>query len=398
MRMSILATGVLASTALLTPQLASAKDLRIDGFASIYAGQVMDEDELGGSDFRGYEDTLDFHQNSLYGLQFRSDLEDNLSATAQIVGKGAEEFDPKITWAFMKYNFTDAFSVKAGRQRVPFFLYSDFIQVGYAYPWTTPPEGIYNIAGSENIDGVNFEYLVNIGDWTSRTSFLVGGSESTLDYGSTEVQFNNDDFRGLTWDLTYDWLTFHAVYSRSKVTIPIYSQLAGGIAFVLGGLTSEQVDMFDLEKDLAEYKGIGVSGDWGDWLAAAEYAEIELDESPTTSARKSWYVFGGYRWQKFTFGLTYAKYENPNHPDVIAFLNANDAALSVTPLYAGLNSSYRGGKESDAYTATVRYDFHPSAAFKLEYMKEDGDYDMDNGSPVTNLKPALVRMGVDLVF
>lgn len=154
--------------------------------------------------------------------------------------------------------------------------------------------------------------------------------------------------------------------------------------------------MFDLEKDLAEYKGIGVSGDWGDWLAAAEYAEIELDESPTTSARKSWYVFGGHRWQKFTFGLTYAKFDNPNHPDVIAFLNANDVALS--PLNAGLNRSYRGGKESDSYTATIRYDFHPSAAIKLAYMKEDADYDMENGSPVTNLKPALVRIGVDLVF
>lgn len=433
MRRNSLAASVLTSTFVLTHPLVHAADLRIDGFASIYAGQTLDEDRLGDEKFLGYDSKTDFQQNSLYGIQFRSDLKENLSATAQIVGKGAEEFDPKITWAFLKYNFSEEFSVKAGRQRVPFFLYSDFIQVGYAYTWVAPPDELYNIAGNENIDGVNFEYLTDIGDWTSRTSLLIGASNSNLDFNGSSVSFANDDFRGLTWDLTYDWFTFHAVYSRSKVTLSAYNDFANGISGAMSSinpalaLSPDQIDLLDLNEDAATYKGVGISADWGDWLAATEYAEIELDESPTTTARKGWYVFGGYRWQKYTFGLTYAKFKSPNNPKTIDLLQGNNFVLGgPTPttlegwlgaaqagaealgnsfgayglgqLIDNLPSLYRGGKDSKSYTATVRYDFHPSAALKFEYVMEKADYDLSDGSSINTIEPTLLRVGVDLVF
>lgn len=418
MKKTILATSVLASTALLTPQLTLAKDLRIDGFASIYAGQVMDEDELGGKEFRGYaDDSINFQQNTKIGLQFMGDIQDGLTATAQFFGQGRDDFDPKVTWAFMKYQLNDTFNIKAGRQRVPYFLFSDFLQVGYAYTWAEPPAEVYDLGGFENVDGINLEMQSELADWSSRLNLLFGRTDTELDFDGSSVQLSSKNFTGVTWNMSRDWFTFQAIYSKSKASLSAYNDTANGIDQFTGGtISDEDLGFLTMDESDSDYAGIGISADWGDWLAAAEHTWIKLEDNPAAYDRKAWYLFGGYRWQKYTFGLTYAHFENPNNPDTIAALEDNNVeatlngiihplspADSFTKMVAGqmleaIPSLYRAGKESKSYTATVRYDFHPSAAFKVEYVKEDADYDMDNGSPVTNLKPALVRMGVDLVF
>ena len=82
------AIGLIATPALAT-------DIRIDGFASIVAGQTLDHDE-GPMLNRGYTDRATFNEDSIYGIQFRADLQDGLSATAQFTGKGTEDFEAKI--------------------------------------------------------------------------------------------------------------------------------------------------------------------------------------------------------------------------------------------------------------------------------------------------------------
>ena len=48
-------------------------------------------------------------------------------------------------------------SAKAGRQRLPRFRYSDFLEVGHAYPWLRPPHAVYTATFS-NDDGLSAAY------------------------------------------------------------------------------------------------------------------------------------------------------------------------------------------------------------------------------------------------
>lgn len=128
------AIGLIATPALAT-------DIRIDGFANIVAGQMISDTDDGS--LYGYDEDLSFSPESNYGIQFRGDLQEGLSVTAQIVGRGSEEFDATVTWAYLTYEINDELSLKAGRSRVPYFIYSDFLDIGYAYHWIRPPPKLF---------------------------------------------------------------------------------------------------------------------------------------------------------------------------------------------------------------------------------------------------------------
>lgn len=49
-----------------------------------------------------------------------------------------------------------------GRLRIPFFYYSEFLEVGYAYNWVRLPSDIYNISFS-SFDGIDFTQRFSIG-------------------------------------------------------------------------------------------------------------------------------------------------------------------------------------------------------------------------------------------
>lgn len=104
MKNRVLATSLLASSISLASLPTYATEIRIDGFASLVYGQALDKDE-GSSAFNGrdYGNRGDFQHDSLYAIQFRADLTEGLSATAQFTGKGQENFDAKVSWAYFTY-------------------------------------------------------------------------------------------------------------------------------------------------------------------------------------------------------------------------------------------------------------------------------------------------------
>ena len=108
-------------------------EVNFNGFANIVAGQASSGDSQWG-----YDDDIDFKQDSLFALQASSDLGEGLSVTAQIIARGQDDWDAEFEWAYLAYNFNDDTRILAGRQRAPLYLFSDYLDVSYAYPWITP--------------------------------------------------------------------------------------------------------------------------------------------------------------------------------------------------------------------------------------------------------------------
>ncbi|MFN9965574.1 MAG: hypothetical protein ACK52N_01790, partial [Lysobacteraceae bacterium] len=150
---------------------AHAQNLQITGFGQMVAGTVTD-----GTTFPdlGYDSDWDFKDESLFALQVRGELNDQWSATAQMVARGRDDFEPEFAWAYVAWDGGNGWSAKFGRQRVPFFKYSDFLEVGYAYPWLRPSGAVYN-ASFSNFDGASASYAFSSGDWFNSIG-LVGGS------------------------------------------------------------------------------------------------------------------------------------------------------------------------------------------------------------------------------
>ena len=168
-------------------------EITFNGFASIVGGVTTSSDET----LYGYDDSFDFAQGSLFALQATSDLDNVLGVTAQIVSRGSEDWDPTFEWAYISYEATDELRLLAGRQRAPFYMFSDFLDVSYAYSWITPPTGVYDLI-FDTFDGLGAIYNTNFGDFDSTFQFLYGRNNDELNAFGEQV---DADFKGLLGEI-----------------------------------------------------------------------------------------------------------------------------------------------------------------------------------------------------
>ena len=118
--------------------------LQLSGFARVILGYLDDEN----AEYVGYDNSISANQQSLLGLQAEYLFNDELSVTGQVVGFTDDQRNSGLEWLYISYSPSNALQIKLGRQRIPFFNYSDSLDVGFAYPWLTLPQQFYDTAFS----------------------------------------------------------------------------------------------------------------------------------------------------------------------------------------------------------------------------------------------------------
>ena len=129
----------------------SAQAIQFDGFMTTGAAMLVDIDDadkgniyIGSLGDRGITDDLTFETDTRFGLQISSDVSEDMSVVAQILGTGVDgNFNAIIEWAYVDYEINDVASVHVGKIKQPVYLVNDYVEVGYAYPWIRPPAEVY---------------------------------------------------------------------------------------------------------------------------------------------------------------------------------------------------------------------------------------------------------------
>ena len=117
----------------LSPVLVQSADTNISGFASVISGMSLNDDTTYtpspefGKGFYGENFTL--APESRFGIQMNVPVNDKLTATMQIVGYGANNWEPTLPWAYVSYQASGDVQVRVGRMRRPLYLFSDYIDV-----------------------------------------------------------------------------------------------------------------------------------------------------------------------------------------------------------------------------------------------------------------------------
>jgi hypothetical protein len=376
MKKHLLAASLLAALAA-GPAIA---DTTINGFASIKAGMTTgDEDKV-----YGYEDKLDFKNESLFAMQIKSGLSEDLSVTAQIMGRGRNDFDAAFEWAFVTYNINENLFINAGRLRTPFYKYSDFKDVGYAYEWMRVPQSVYGL-GFDNIEGASLYYNTSFGSVDARTQ-LIGGSYSgdiTISGSPASAEIKN--IVGVTVELDRDGYSFRAAYLTGLTTISAQSLNPLLQALNANGLSviSKQIDY---DNDRSTFIGFGFNVDKNDWLLATEYNIIDVKDA-FFAERKNIYVSLGYRLGEFT---PFVSFESEDHQPKTEIYTPYAQILPpqiLVPVAAVVNSMHVDRKTQNA---GIRYDFHSSAALKVQFTTVE--------NKLTDDRANLVTVGIDLVF
>lgn len=373
-------------------------EVQINGFANLIGGMTLDDNES----VYDYDSDFSFDPASVFGLQVRGEISDKLSATAQIVGRGRDDYNADFEWAYMTYNVSNTTSISAGRIRMPLFKYSASLDVGYSYHWLTPPDSVYGI-DFNNIDGVRVDYSNYSGDWEYGAQFTTGRAQADTTISGTPAALTLDNVLAVSFEATRDWFSARTLLARGSTSAenPEFDGFVDGAAqfgAVVPG-ASALASGLRVEKDTGTFFEVAVGIDKYDWFVGAEYTQTEVDGS-VIADNKAWYVTAGLRFGKFTPHITYEVEEADNGaqlglvaalPSTIA---TGDAVTDAT--WSGIYQAATGiaalqDLDVSAVTAGLRYDVEPGLALKADVTWYSDDLNDLNDA-------TLLKVGVNYTF
>ena len=356
-------------------------EIRFNGFASIFGGFTTGS----GEQFLGYDDSFSADPDTLVGLQAVADLDDGLSATVQLTARGAEDYEVDLEWGYLTYQVNDQVRINAGRIRAPFFNRSDFLDVGYAYYWVRPPNSVYNVSFS-NITGASVQYDTSVGSWDLTTQILGGrNSDAVIPVAGQDSDFEASNFFGGSFEFNRDWFTGRVGYFRANVSLDS-ALVNGGTGNIRNAGFGALADNLLIDNDTGTFLHFGVGVDKDNFLFNAEWRVINVDES-ILQERTAWYASVAYRFGAWTPNITFETLETDLPTEISSLLVG-----APPPILAGANALLGGlSADESAVSIGVRYDFHPSAAFKIDYTTFTDDLNEEFDAD-------LLTVGVDLVF
>ncbi|HEY0721344.1 MAG TPA: hypothetical protein VGE50_08825 [Gammaproteobacteria bacterium] len=355
---------------------ALADEVRVNGFLTTSLAKLStDETSYLGGSFT-HQPRFD-NPDSRLGLQFSAQVSERIDATAQLLARGRGDNNALIAdWAFASIKAANDAKVRAGKLKLSTFLASDYIEVGYAYPWIRPPQEVYSLNPITTQVGVDALYTPKIGRAKLMIQPFAGSNRGTItvspalaDYLATDPA--NTIVAGDTLDFSVP-----AMYG-------INMALSGRSASFRLGYLQARVDQetFAIEERRADFGSAGFTVDWHDVVLYGEYVDrnVVKELEGAFPDQQAGYLTVGYRMGKFLPHLTYA---------------AINEGRDASPLAVRQRSA----------TAGLRYEFLDGAAMKFEAQRiapEDDNYGYFDGKDANGnyLKDArLYGIALDVIF
>ncbi|MFT5162594.1 MAG: hypothetical protein ACI9FJ_001171 [Alteromonadaceae bacterium] len=340
-------------------------NIHINGFLTAAVAKLDEEANLAGVD-----DEASFDALSVFGLQLSVDVDDRLSITTQLLGRGIDDYNIEAEWAFAKYKINDTLDIRAGKMRLPYFFYSDYLDVGHTYPWITPPIEAYGSMPTSIYNGVDLLYYREFGDYTVRFQPFVGQSNDRIRLTTTgeEADLTFDNMRGIILHATDDTFTFRLMVEKHSLTLGLEDTptTSGLFDALLANGFPDVVEQMNAHDEDVTFLEAGFSYDEGNVLVIGEWTSRDIDGSVLPEKATGYYATFGYRFGEWMPHITFSKEESDVRPEITA------PFPSDVPELAGLISTVEAARQSgdlsqESVTIGLRYDFTENAALKFEW-------------------------------
>jgi hypothetical protein len=358
---------------------AMANDLNINGFLSVGASMLDDNKAaIAGADNQG-----GFKQDTVLGIQIQKQVNDKTSATGQLVSRGSDDYSTEAAWAFVTYAANDDIDLRMGRLRVPFFQYSDFLEVGYAYNWVRPPGDVYRVPFS-SIDGIDFTQRFSSGNLDGSVQVYYGRFQGDFDTQTDVYAADFRNFTGVVLSANMGNFGTRLSYHQAELLLDIsdptsaFSQAAAGAAGISTLLADPSAaEDFNFEGQTSQFIGAAFTYDDGTYSAVAEWTALEHENSLFLDDQ-AWLVGVSARMGVFTPHLTYSSEKD-------SFDSGNEGTIQEA-----LPLQY----EQTSIIAGLRYDYDSSTALKFEIQNNDET----KAAGVDGDSATLYSVAVDVIF
>ncbi|KAA8679729.1 hypothetical protein [Vibrio gigantis] len=338
---------------------ANMDNLRISGFGSVGIGKS--DNAIG---YAGYTDEkLDWEQETLAGLQFDFQVNERAKFVTQIVANSRYDYDPKIEMAYASYDF-DSFTARAGKLRLPLFFYSDYTDLGYAYPMIRPSQELYENIVLKGYTGADLLIPIELEDSSILLQPLVG--VGTIDEEDSIVgEVKLDQLFGLSANWNVDDFTFRGSYLVAESNPSCDFQNPQSSPYCqLGAL---------LDSQDGQFISLGAQYDNGDLLVNVEAADVQIEGQFYDYQSVSGLV--GYRINEFTPYLSVSWVETTD--------NDERENMTITAVKESMNY------ERISYSIGNRWDFAKNMSLKADVTYVD--YRDTSGGFQTNVEMSAVN-------
>lgn len=375
-------SGLAVAVLLACSPAAFSDDLNINGFMNVTAGNLSTED----ISLDGYDDGVSFDVGTVVGLQMSKQVNDTTSATVQLISRGSDNYSTEASWAYVTYAANENTDIRMGRLRTPFFYYSDFLEVGYAYNWVRPPSIVYRLDAFSSISGVDVTHRFAIAGMDGSVQAYTGryNDDFTLSGDTYNIELRRT--AGLVFSLNSGDFGARLSYHQADITLDadpsaVPNPLAPpadaraldilastGAAFGVG-------DEFTADEDKAKFYQASVSYDNGSTAVIAEWTALD-QTTALLNDDSAYLISAAQRFGDTTVHLTYTASEDDLESGVVGQVQKNAESKE--------NSIILG----------MRYDYDSSTAFKVDIQQHDEE--LVNGAKGES--GILYNVGMSLVF
>ncbi len=355
------------------PFAAHAKDnIRFSGFGSLVGGTVIDGDGYWARlpDGAGqYSNGFELQSESRLGLQATYKINPDWQVTGQAMIRGVNDFQPELEWFYASYNLTSESTLKFGRMRLPVYHFSDYMDVGVAYPWLRVPSDAYSLAVT-NYQGINLDTNFDFDAFTTKVRLYTGQQTTdpnklitTIEQYKTEQLYNDaGKFRGVSGvRTTKDYKNFMGIVidnNMNEYSLRI-SYLTGreNFTFYAEGQYPSTPLFGDQWVD-TEFLDVSLQYDNGQFLAIAEWNKYDTIYS-------SWFASAVYRTDTWSPYVFYSEFKGEYR------------FIAPGGISNGFEDAVTGSLDDDYNTIGIgaRYNLSYSAALKIELLSftDNGD-------------------------
>lgn len=142
---------------------AKAADMEWRGFLS--TGTAFTDSKISYQ--QGIKRKAQVAEETFLGLNLSKDLNSEWRVAAQILARASQaDSAAKVDWAFVTYEPNSTWNLTLGRQKIPMWMVSAYLDVGRAYPWVVPPEEVYTLFNLKSFTGAAAAYAIPLGGST----------------------------------------------------------------------------------------------------------------------------------------------------------------------------------------------------------------------------------------
>ncbi len=325
--------------------------ISMTGFMSAKYQQLGENNFFNGDSQSGIGEEGSF-RGTMLGLNLTAPIDKGITIASQFLATQEDDnYSTHLDWGFIAVDMNNRLKLRAGKLKFPTGIVNEYVSVGNAYPWISPPMLFYTEEGN--------------GPNVTREAYT--GANAYYEYSTGEINMSMDLFGG---EVRLEEMNVRQM-GGLKIYLDWNEEIAFQASYYQGTMRNVSGHMAIMEGRAHTNLSIGMRVDWNDIVGYAEWSDTDMETKNMNG--NAWYTTWGYQIGDWLPHLTYQHFEK------------------------GKNGT--SPQEQNMTTAGLRYDLSDVAALKFEY----SIINTEEGKGLFESTPAdsntdLFGISVDVVF